>query len=291
MTDSRGGAESKVGLYSKLVMLPHTVFALPFALTAVVLASYSYSVTTVKILLIVAAFSGARSAAMGFNRLIDHRVDSRNPRTRGRPLPAGKLSRGQAWLFVAGSVAVFELAAWLLGPLPLLLSPLALAVVLLYSFTKFYTAASHLVLGLALSIAPVGAWIAVTGGFGAGVVVLAGAVLCWVAGFDVIYSLQDEGFDRSEGLHSIPARLGARGALWVSRVLHVAAAILLAWTGMFFPVGFFYWLAWVAVTAMLVYEHMLVGPDDISRVNAAFFTVNGIVSIVFFLLNLVDRLV
>ncbi len=291
MTDKRESVTGRLGLYSRLVMLPHTVFALPFALTAVVLASYRHSVTPAKILLIVVAFTGARSAAMGFNRLIDHGVDSRNPRTRGRPLPAGRLSRGQAWLFVAVSVAVFELAAWLLGPLPLLLSPLALVVVLLYSLTKFFTSLSHLVLGLALSIAPVGAWIAVTGGFGAGVIVLAAAVLCWVAGFDVIYSLQDERFDRGEGLHSIPARLGAHGALWVSRGLHVAAVALLAWTGTFFPVGFFYWIAWVAVTVMLVYEHRLVKPDDISRVNAAFFTVNGIVSVVFFLLNLVDRLV
>jgi 4-hydroxybenzoate polyprenyltransferase len=291
LTDKRPGITGKLGLYSKLVMLPHTVFAMPFALTAVVLASYDYSVTTVKILLIVVAFTGARSAAMGFNRLIDHGVDSRNPRTRGRPLPAGKLTRLQAWLFVVASVAVFELAAWLLGPLPLLLSPFALTVVLLYSVTKFFTAASHLVLGLALSIAPVGAWIAVTGSFGAGVVVLAGAVLCWVAGFDVIYSLQDEKFDRAEGLHSIPARLGTSGALWVSRVLHLAAVCLLAWSGMFFPVGVFYWIAWGAVAAMLVYEHRLVSPDDISRVDAAFFTVNGIVSVVFFLLNLVDRLV
>ncbi len=291
MTDTGQSAVGRLGLYSRLVMLPHTVFALPFALTAVVLASYQHSVTPAKILLIVVAFTGARSAAMGFNRLIDHGVDSRNPRTRRRPLPAGKLSRGQAWLFVAGSVAVFELAAWLLGRLPLLLSPLALVVVLLYSLTKFFTSLSHLVLGLALSIAPVGAWIAVTGGFGAGVIVLAGAVLCWVAGFDVIYSLQDERFDRGEGLHSIPARLGAHGALWVSRGLHLATVALLAWTGTFFPVGFFFWIAWVAVTAMLVYEHRLVKPDDISRVNAAFFTVNGIVSVVFFLLNLVDRLV
>ncbi len=291
MTDKRPGVAGKLGLYSKLVMLPHTVFALPFALTAVVLASYAYRVTVSEILLIIAAFTGARSAAMGFNRLIDHGVDSRNPRTQARPLPAGKLRRWQAWLFVVVSVAVFELAAWLLGPLPLLLSPLALAVVLLYSVTKFFTAASHLVLGLALSIAPVGAWIAVTGQFGAGVIVLAGAVLCWVAGFDVIYSLQDEQFDRDEGLHSIPARLGARGALWVSRALHLATIVLLAWTGIFFPVGIFYWFAWGAVAAMLVYEHHLVGPDDISRVDAAFFTVNGIVSVVFFLLNLVDRLV
>ena len=281
----------KAGLYSSLVMLPHTVFALPFALTAVVLASYENSVTVTEILLIVAAFTGARSAALGFNRLIDHRVDARNPRTQGRPLPAGRLSRTEAWLFVAGSITVFELAAWLLGPLPFLLSPLALAVVLLYSVTKFFTAASHLVLGLALSIAPLGAWIAVTGSLGAGVVVLAGAVVCWVAGFDVIYSLQDERFDRAEGLHSIPARLGCKGALWVSRALHVAAAALLAWVGAFFPVGAFYWLAWAAVASMLVYEHRLVSPEDISRVDAAFFKVNGMVSVLFFALNLLDRVI
>ena len=136
-----------------------------------------------------------------------------------------------------------------------------------------------------------GAWIAVTGEFGAGVIVLAGAVICWVAGFDVIYSLQDEHFDRSEGLHSIPARLGAGRALWVSRLLHAVSAGLLAWTGTFFPVGVFYWIAWTAIAVMLVYEHSLVSARDISRVNAAFFTVNGVVSVLFFLLNLVDRLV
>jgi 4-hydroxybenzoate polyprenyltransferase len=281
----------KIGLFSTLVMLPHTVFALPFALTAVVLASYEYSVTLTKVLLIVAAFTGARSAAMGFNRLIDHRVDARNPRTRGRPLPAGKLSRLEAWLFVAGAVTVFEIAAWLLGPLPLLLSPLALLVVLAYSLTKFFTSLSHVVLGLALSIAPAGAWIAITGGFGTGVAVLAGAVICWVAGFDVIYSMQDEHFDRGEGLHSIPARLGAVRALWISRGLHAACVGLLAWTGTFFPVGAFYWLAVGLIAAMLVYEHRLVSASDISRVNAAFFTVNGVVSVLFFLLNLADRLV
>ncbi|MEA1996364.1 MAG: UbiA-like polyprenyltransferase, partial [Gemmatimonadota bacterium] len=209
------------GLYSGLVMLPHTVFALPFALTAVVLASYGTEVGLSTLGLVIAAFTGARSAAMAFNRLIDSSLDARNPRTRHRHLPVGNISRLGAWLFVLGSVAVFETAAFFLGPLPFLLSPVALMVIFLYSYTKYFTSASHLVLGLALSIAPVGAYIAVTGAFSTGIFVLAAAVMFWVAGFDIIYSLQDERFDREHRLFSLPARLGAAGALRVSRLCHL----------------------------------------------------------------------
>ncbi|MFH1068173.1 MAG: UbiA-like polyprenyltransferase [Candidatus Glassbacteria bacterium] len=286
-----GGLKHFTRLYSGLVMLPHTVFALPFALTALVLASYETEITLRQVVLIVVAFTGARSAAMGFNRLIDHRIDSQNPRTAGRHLPAGRIDRWRAIVFVAGAAAVFITAAGLLGRLPLLLSPLALAVVFFYSYTKYFTSFSHLVLGLALAIAPVGAYLAVTGAFAAGVIVLAGAVVCWVAGFDIIYSLQDERFDRAKGLFSVPARLGAGRALWISRLLHLVSALLLAAVSLYFPVGLFYWIGWTVASAMLIYEQTLVTPNDISRVNAAFFTVNGAVSILFFLLNLADRLV
>jgi len=276
--------------FSGLVMLPHTLFALPFALTAVVLASYSAPVTWVKVLLIVTAFTGARSAAMAFNRLIDQRVDSVNPRTRGRHLPAGRLSRWQVWLFVAGAVTVFEASAALLGTLCLALSPIALAVIFAYSWTKYFTAASHLVLGLALSIAPVGAFIAVTGTLSFGVLMLALAVVLWVAGFDIIYSLQDEAFDREQGLFSVPSRLGAARALWLSRALHLLSFAALGAVGSYFPVGILYWVGVLLIGAMLAFEHSLVSPDDLSRVNAAFFTVNGAVSLIFLGLNLADRL-
>ncbi|MCE5272374.1 putative 4-hydroxybenzoate polyprenyltransferase [bacterium] len=276
--------------FSGLVMLPHTLFALPFALTAVVLASYSADVTWLKVLLIVTAFTGARSAAMAFNRLIDQRVDSANPRTRGRHLPAGRLSRWQVWLFVAAAVGVFEVSAALLGKLCLALSPIALAVIFAYSWTKYFTAASHLVLGLALSIAPVGAFIAVTGTLTFGVLMLALAVVLWVAGFDIIYSLQDEAFDREQGLFSVPARLGAARALWLSRALHLLSFAALGAVGSYFPVGILYWVGVTLIGAMLAFEHSLVSPDDLSRVNAAFFTVNGAVSIIFLGLNLADRL-
>jgi len=276
--------------FSSLVALPHTAFALPFALTAVVLASYRTSIGILTLVLVVAAFTGARSAAMAFNRLVDHRVDRENPRTQGRHLPAGRMSRLQVWLFVLFSVAVFEAAAYLLGPLCFLLSPVALAVIFFYSYTKYFTSASHLVLGLALSVAPVGAYIAATGGFSPGILFLALAVVFWVAGFDIIYSLQDEKFDRERGLFSFPARLGIKNALLVSRICHLLSPAALAAVGFFFPVGAFYWSSCLVIGIMLAYEHTLVKPDDLSRVNTAFFTVNGAVSLLFFALVLVDRL-
>jgi len=289
-TPASSGLTGLAAAFSGLVMLPHTLFALPFALTAIVLASYSAPVTWLKVLLIVTAFTGARSAAMAFNRLIDQHVDSRNPRTRGRHLPSGRLSRWQVWAFTIAAVAVFEVSAALLGPLCLWLSPLALAVVFTYSWTKYFTAASHLVLGLALSIAPVGAYIAVTGSISTGVLILAAAVVFWVAGFDIIYSLQDEAFDRENGLFSIPACLGAGRALWLSRGLHLLSFLGFSAVGAFFPVGVLYWAGVALIGAMLWYEHSLVSPGDLSRVNAAFFTVNGAVSLIFLGLNLTDRL-
>ncbi|MBN2288393.1 MAG: 4-hydroxybenzoate octaprenyltransferase [Candidatus Glassbacteria bacterium] len=275
---------------SSLVALPHTVFALPFALTAMVLASYRTRVGLLTLLLVMAASTGARSAAMAFNRLVDQRMDRLNPRTSGRHLPSGRLTRTRVWLFVAVSAAVFEVSAWLLGPLCFILSPVALAVVLLYSYTKYYTSASHWVLGLALSIAPAGAYLAVAGTLTAGACFLSLAVVFWVAGFDIIYSLQDESFDRGHGIFSVPARLGRKNALLVSRICHLLSPAALAAAGLFFPVGALYWSSCLVIALMLAYEHTLVRPDDLSRVNTAFFTVNGTVSILFFVMVLVDRL-
>lgn len=278
------------GSFSGLVMLPHTLFALPFALTAVVLASYQTAIGLKTIGLVVLAFTGARSAAMAYNRLLDHSLDAENPRTRHRHLPSGKISRFAAWLFVLGAVTVFETSAYFLGLLPFALSPLALAVIFFYSYTKYFTSASHLILGLSLSIAPVGAYIAVTGKVSPGILILAAGVILWVAGFDIIYSLQDEIFDREKGLFSLPASIGPGRALMVSRACHFFSFLALVIVGFYFPVGMFYWSGCVIIAAMLLYEHSLVGPHDLSRVDAAFFTVNGAVSLIFLGLNLMDRI-
>jgi 4-hydroxybenzoate polyprenyltransferase len=269
---------TRAASYARMVRLSHSVFALPFALASAALAARG-SLRWPQVLWIVVAMVGARSAAMGFNRLVDHEMDARNPRTAGRELPRGVLTRAEVWTFVGLSAGLLVLAAAMLNPLCLALSPIALAIVFGYSYTKRFTSLSHLFLGLALGTAPVGAWLAIRGRFGLTPVVLSLAVLAWVAGFDVIYSCQDADFDRREGLHSLPARLGVGRALHLARALHVAAVVLLAsvyWLEPLSPV----YLAGVAVVgSLLVYEHSLVRADDLSRVDAAFFTVNGWISI------------
>jgi 4-hydroxybenzoate polyprenyltransferase len=265
-------------VYGRMIKFSHSVFALPFALVAAAVAARG-RVPWRELPWIVLAMVGARSAAMGFNRLADHAIDARNPRTAGRELPRGVLSRREVWLFVALSALALVAAAAMLNPLCLLLSPVALFVVLGYSYTKRFTPFSHLVLGLALAIAPVGAWLAVRGEFALVPIVLALAVLAWVAGFDTIYSCQDVEFDRQAGLRSLPALLGTRRALLVARILHVAAVTLLAALYTVVPLHPVYLVGVAAVAALLVYEHSLVSADDLSRVDAAFFTVNGWISI------------
>jgi 4-hydroxybenzoate polyprenyltransferase len=280
--------------YSNLVKLPHTVFALPFALVGATLASYHFAVTARGVVLILLAFTSARFAAMGFNRIADRAIDARNPRTRMREIPAGKLSVGQATAAVVVASGLFFACAALLNPFCLKLAPFALGWVLFYSYTKRFTRFAHLVLGLALAIAPVGAYLAIAGRWSqpAGVLVaLAGAVLCWVAGFDILYSLQDIEFDRSEGLHSIPAALGPRGALWVSRVLHAACVGLFALVGRLYPeLGSAYFGGVGLIAVMLAYEQSLVKENDFSRIDAAFFNINGAISVLFFLVVLGERL-
>ncbi|HEX2190297.1 MAG TPA: UbiA-like polyprenyltransferase [Longimicrobiaceae bacterium] len=280
--------------YSNLVKLPHTVFALPFALVGATLASYRFPVRWPDVLLILVAFTSARFAAMGFNRLVDRAIDARNPRTRMREIPAGKLTAGQAAVAVAVASALFLACAALLNPLCLWLAPFALGWIFFYSYTKRFTRWAHLVLGFALAIAPVGAYLAVAGEWSRPptvLLVLAGAVLTWVAGFDILYSLQDIEFDRSQGLHSVPAAFGARGALVVSRVLHLACAGLFFLLGtMVEETGAIYFAGAVLVTVMLAYEQSLVREDDFSRIDAAFFNINGIISVGFFLLVLAERL-
>jgi 4-hydroxybenzoate polyprenyltransferase len=265
-------------VFGRMIKFSHSVFALPFALASAAVAANG-RVPWRELPWIVVAMIGARSAAMGFNRLADQAIDARNPRTAGRELPRGVLSRGEVWLFVSLSALALIGAAAMLNPLCLLLSPVALLVVFGYSYTKRFTSLSHLVLGLALSIAPVGAWLAVRGRFDVAPILLALAVLCWVAGFDTIYSCQDIDFDRREGLRSLPALLGIRRALIVSRVLHVAAVILLAALYTRAPLHPVYLAGVAAVALLLVYEHSLVSADDLSRVDAAFFTVNGWISV------------
>jgi 4-hydroxybenzoate polyprenyltransferase len=264
--------------YGRMVKLSHSVFALPFALASALMAGGG-SVPGRTLLWIVVAMVGARSAAMGFNRLADQAIDARNPRTAGRELPRGALSRASVWVFVLASAAALVLAAAMLNPLCLALSPVALAIVFGYSYTKRFTSLSHVVLGLALGIAPVGAWLAVRGRFDATPIVLGLAVLAWVAGFDTIYSCQDAEFDRKAGLHSLPARVGVAGALRMARVFHAIAAVHLFGLFGLEPLHPVYLVGVAAVAAGLVYEHSLVKADDLSRVDAAFFLVNGWISV------------
>jgi 4-hydroxybenzoate polyprenyltransferase len=261
-----------------MIKFSHTLFALPFALYSAFLAAGGWPApgTLVKILL---AMVGARSAAMAHNRLADRRIDAANPRTASRALPSGALSLGFARAFLVAAIVLFVAAAASLNRLAFLLSPIALALLLLYSYTKRFTALSHLVLGLCLALAPVGAWIAVRGSVGLLPILLGLAVLFWTAGFDVIYSLQDEQFDRRAGLRSIPVRLGAARALVVSAILHAAMVVLLVaiWR---LSGGGAILLAGIAATLVaLVYQHTIVRPGDLSRLNAAFFTANGFVSV------------
>jgi 4-hydroxybenzoate polyprenyltransferase len=284
---------SRVTAYVNFVKLPHTLFALPFALVGTVLASYQRSVTVAQVGWVVLAFTAARFAAMGFNRIADRHIDARNPRTARRELPAGVLSLSEATTSVVIASAVFVLAAWRLNALCLALSPIALAWVFAYSYTKRFTRWSHLVLGVGLSIAPVGGYLAITGRWSEPwwmLCALAVAVATWVAGFDILYALQDVEFDREQALHSVPAALGAAGALTTARVLHLLAVLALAVVGIAAGGGWLYGLGVAVAAALLLYEHSLVRVGDLSRLDAAFFTMNGIISIAFFGFVLAERL-
>ncbi len=275
----------KIAELLEAIKFQHSVFALPFALTATLLAlrgtDRSGPDLVWKLVWIIVAMVAARSAAMAFNRLIDAPMDALNPRTASRALPAGRLSKRFAAVFVSISAAVLVLAAWQLNPLCLKLSPLALALALGYSYTKRFTALSHVVLGTVLGVAPAAAWIAVRGTLDPAILLLALAVTLWTAGFDIIYSCQDVAFDRSAGLHSIPARLGVARALLVSRLLHVGMVVCLLGMWLNMGLGLVALLGVVTMAGLLVYEQSLVSADDLSRVDAAFFTVNGWASVLF----------
>jgi 4-hydroxybenzoate polyprenyltransferase len=270
-----------------MIKFEHSVFALPFALTGALLAfresGYEIPGLWRKVAWIVVAMVGARSAAMAFNRLVDQEIDGRNPRTQMRHLPAGHLSRAFAWAFVVVAAAVFFLAAGALNPLCLKLAPLALGIVFFYSFTKRFTSFSHLVLGFSLGIAPAAAWIAVRGSLDPRILWLTGAVTFWTAGFDIIYSCQDYEFDCEEALFSIPRILGIAGALRAARALHVLMVACLLALVYSLHLGVLALAGVAAIVLLLLYEHSLVKPNDLSRVNAAFFTMNGYVSVLFFI--------
>src|SRR5687768_10258264 len=264
----------------EMIKIEHTLFALPFAFLGAVLAARGLP-SPWQILWIVVAMIGARSAAMAFNRIADRSFDARNPRTASRAIPAGLLSVGFVWAFTIAAAVLFFLAAAMLNRLTLILAPVALGCVLLYSFTKRWTKFSHLVLGACLSIAPTGAWIAVRGEIGSPVpLLLSLVVLLWTAGFDVPYACQDYEFDRREGLRSVPARFGIARALWIARSLHGAAFLALVWLYLVTALGPMALAGVIATGALLVYQHRLVRAGDLQRLNAAFFTTNAFVSVI-----------
>jgi 4-hydroxybenzoate polyprenyltransferase len=270
-----------LGVTLEMIKFEHSVFALPFALTGAVLAARGWP-SARQCLWIVVAMIGARSTAMSFNRLVDARWDAANPRTRARALPAGLLSAGFVAAFAAVSAGVLVLAAWQLNRLCLLLSPVALAVVCFYSYTKRFTLWSHLVLGLSLGIAPTAAWIAVRGSLDPAILLLTLAVMLWTAGFDIIYACQDVEFDHAAGLHSLPRRLGVPRALLISKAMHAVMMIPLVTLAALFHLGWIAASGLALVAGLLVYEHSLVKPGDLSRVNPAFFNVNAWISLLFF---------
>lgn len=276
--------------YLSLVKFSHTIFAMPFALIGFFLAVQQTGArfNGIKFVLMLACMVFARSAAMAFNRYLDRDIDARNPRTREREIPRGAISARSALIFTALNCLLFLTATWFINPICFYLAPLALLIVLGYSYTKRFTALCHLVLGLGLALAPIGAYLVVTGSFALLPVLFSLAVITWVSGFDIIYALQDEEFDRTQQLHSIPVLLGKRNALVLSKVLHGLSASFVVMAGL---TGGFSWLYWVGTfiyCGMLVYQHSLVRPHDLSKVNIAFMTANGIASVVFALFFLAD---
>ncbi len=276
--------------YFSLVLFAHSVFALPFAIIGFFLAidTTPHGFDWLKLVLMLACMVFARNAAMAFNRYLDRDIDAANPRTAMRDIPAGRVSPRQALTFTIANSVLFVAATWFINSLCFYLSPVALAVVLGYSYTKRFTPLCHLVLGLGLGLAPLGAYLVVTGVFHVVPVLYSLAVLFWVSGFDIIYALQDEGFDRANRLHSIPAWLGRRKALRVSEVLHVLSAVFVALPMLFVPLGWLYGVGVAFYCGLLVYQHRIVSPDDLSRVTRAFMTTNGIASVVFAAFYLLD---
>jgi len=277
--------KSRIRTVLEMIKFEHSVFALPFALVGALLAARASGALPSwrQILWIIVAMVGARSAAMTMNRIADIEYDRRNPRTANRALPAGELSLGFAWAFTAVASAVLVVAAWQLNRLALELSPVALAILFFYSYTKRFTAWSHFVLGFCLGISPAAAWIAIRGSLDLRMLILCAAVTLWVGGFDVLYACQDVDFDKSAGLHSIPKKLGIAKALIFARAMHVVMVALLAWLAWSFHLAWPAWAGIAVVAVLLAYKHSLVKPNDLSKMNAAFFAVNGYISLLFLL--------
>jgi 4-hydroxybenzoate polyprenyltransferase len=278
-----------IGVTLEMIKWEHSIFALPFALTGAMLAAHGLP-HLAQIVWIIVCMVTARSAAMAFNRWADASLDAANPRTRMRAIPAGLLTRSFVGGFTLVMAALFVLAASQLNRLTLLLSPLALAIIFAYSYTKRFTRWSHLALGLSLGIAPAAAWIAVRGSLDPRILVLTGAVIFWVAGFDLLYACQDAAHDSTAGLFSVPSTFGITAAFWIARTMHVLMLLLLIWLVRVFALGPAAFIGVAVVAALLLYEHMIVSPRDLRRLNAAFFTMNGVISAVFFLFVAVDLL-
>ena len=276
--------------FISLVKFEHTIFALPFAYVGAFLAVDGVP-SAHDLIWITVAMIGARSLAMGLNRLIDAGIDARNPRTATRELPSGQLSEPQVAIFCLVSLGIFLLAVWQLDPIVRWLWPIPVAGFVIYPYLKRFTWLSHLWLGAVDGLAPVGAWVAITGQLPLEAWLLGAAVACWVAGFDCFYALLDLDFDRREGLKSVATAFGVHGAIWAARILHIATVAFLLWAGELLDVGVFYWLGVAAVAVLLIYEHALVRPLNLRRLDAAFFFVNGIISLTFFAFVLVDVLV
>lgn len=276
--------------YFSLVLFAHTIFAMPFAFIGFFLAvtTTDHTFSWLKLVLMILCMIFARNAAMAFNRYLDRNFDAQNPRTAVRDIPSGQISAKNALLFTIANCVLFILSTYFINTLCLLLSPVALAVVLGYSFTKRFTPLCHLVLGLGLSLAPIGAYLVVAGQFHIIPILFSLAVLCWVSGFDIIYALQDEDFDRKNNLRSIPSWLGAKRALTVSSVLHALTVIFVILPVFFTTLSWFYYAGVLFFICLLIYQHRLVKPNDLSKVNRAFFTTNGIASVVFALFFLID---
>lgn len=274
--------------YGRLIKFSHSIFALPFALAAVALAFMKYPelVTMDKIVWIVVAMVSARSAAMGFNRYADRQIDKNNPRTKNREIPRGVISGNQTVIFVLISIAVFLYSAFRLNELAFYLSPIALAIILGYSLTKRFTHFSHLVLGAGLGLAPLGAWIAIIGKFEILPIFIALGVLFWVAGFDVIYSCQDFNFDKQEGMFSIPVWKGIQGALHIARIFHLSSLLFFIIAGYWGALNWIYFLGLLIVLLVMIYEHKVVNGEDLSRIDMAFFNLNGIISVSYFFIVL-----
>ncbi len=277
----------KITIFMEMIKFSHTIFALPFALSGALLAIRGVP-TVRQLVFLILAMVGARTAAMAMNRLIDADIDAKNPRTAGRAIPAGLLSKGAVAIAIILSISLLLWSAAMLNPLCLKLSPIALFFLVLYSYCKRFSALAHLVLGICLAAAPIGAWVALKGTIELPAILLGLIVLFWVSAFDMLYALQDLDYDRAAGLHSVPVAIGVSGTLWLARVFHIITVGLLLWLIMLMGLGIWFWLGSAAMALMLLYEHWLLRGGDLTRLDAAFFTMNGYISLTFLVATAAD---